>query len=333
MPETTNTATMAKKASEEVFAEFGWQQRGPEDTNWDCVAREKHRLETHPSDVVQSYEDPYEDAKVFLNVDLKSYAVGSLKKPQIRGAVTDLCKAADCANVSAGWRNLYGDDARNYRCHGLLFVYNHDGEYDGDFEKLFAAMDTKDAALEIPNRVFVFSPDTVSYLATVANDLRGSRGTGLLPSKKNYSFYYPDLIGRRPKTQNQAAASIEMLLSPWQLLRFMKAPDSGAALQVHYFVYYRGDGSSVDEFKYLFDALFRFQLLGDEERISVRMPFAHQDAAAHFDRAKDAYAGEFFGLREFRARLNRITFDPITTIVKQFSPIALGMERRGPSRE
>jgi hypothetical protein len=58
------------------------------------------------------------------------------------------------------------------------------------------------------------------------------------------------------------------------------------------------------------------------------MPFAHHEAAGHFDRAKDAYAAEFYGLREFRARLNRITFDPITTIIKRFSTIALGMERR-----
>ncbi len=321
---------MAKKVSEEIFAEFGWQQKGPEDVNWPCVARDKHDLDTHPSDVVQAYEDPYEDAKVFLNVDLKSYAVGSLKKAQVRGAVTSLCKAADCANVSSGWRNLYGDDTSNYRCHGLLFVYNHDGDYDGDFEKFFEFMDTKDAPLDASNRVFVFSPATVSYLATVANDLRGSRGTDRLPSKKEYSFYYPDLIGTRPKKQNQAAASIEVLLSPWQILRFTKASEPDGGPRVHYFVYYRGDGSSVDEFKYLFDAFFRFDLLGDEERISLRMPFAHHEAAGHFDRAKDAYAAEFYGLREFRARLNRITFDPITTIIKRFSTIAIGMERRDP---
>ena len=177
--------------------------RRGKDVNWPCVARDKHELDTHPSDVVQAYQDPYEDAKVFLNVDLKSYAVGSLKKAQVRGAVTSLCKAADCANVSSGWRNLYGDNTSNYRCHGLLFVYNHNGDYDGDFEKFFEFMDTKDAPLEASNRVFVFSPATVSYLATVANDLRGSRGMDRLPSKKEYSFYYPDLIGTRPRSRTR----------------------------------------------------------------------------------------------------------------------------------
>lgn len=325
MPETSNTAKMAKKLSEEIFSEFGWRQKGPEDQNWRCVSTEKHAATTHPSDVVQWYEDPYLDDKVFFNVDLKSYAVGSLKKAHIRSALTSLCKATDCANVSGGWRALFGDDQRNYRCHGLLFVYNHDGEYAGDFENLFESMDFKEVPLEGPNRVFVFSPATVSYLATVANDLQRCRGTGNLPPRSEYSFYYPDLIGTRPKSQNQSVASVEVLLSPWQILRFLKLPDNGGRLQTNYFVYYRGDGSSVDEFKYLFDAFFRFQLLGDEERISLRMPFAHQNAAAHFDSAKDAYAAEFFGLKEFRARLNRITFDPITTIIKQYSTIALGM--------
>lgn len=329
MAETTNTAKMAKKVSDEIFAEFGWQPKGPEDVNWACVAQEKHKLETHPSDVVAWYEDPYEPSKVFLNVDLKSYAIGSLQKAKIRGALTSLCKAVDCANVSSGWRDRYGDDGVNYRCHGLLFVYNHDGEYDGDFEKLFVAMDTRDVPLGSTNRVFVFSPATVNYLAMVAVDIQRARGNGHLPAKGQYAFYYPDLIGARPKAQNQSAASVEMLLAPWQIIRFMRPSEPGGQrLLVHYFVYYRGTGASVDEFKYLFDAFFRFSLLGDEERISLRMPLAHTDAASFFDRAKEAYADEFFGLKEFKARLNRITFDPVTNIIKVFSSTALGMEAR-----
>jgi hypothetical protein len=335
MPETSNTAEMAKKVSSELFSEFGWEQKGPEDVNWGCVSQKKHGLETHPSDVVFWYPDPYDDAKVFLNTDLKSYAAGSLKKPQIRDALTRLCKATDCANVATDWRNLYGDDNANYRCHGLLFVYNHDGEYDGDFEKFFDAMDTKDIPLEGPNRVFVFSPATVDYLNNIAVDLQRARGNGKLPAKGHYSFYYPDFIGPHPKRQNQAAASIEVLLSPWQIIRFVSttAADDGhtaVGQQVQYFVYYRGTGSSMNEFKYLFDAFFRYDLLGDDGRVSLRMPFADQGAAGFFDRAKDAYADDFYGLKEFRTRLNRITFDPIDTFKKVYSTVALGMKARNP---
>jgi len=331
MAETSKIAIMANKVSEEIFGEFGWNRKGPEDQNWPCVAKEAHEVQTHPSDVVYWYEDPYVDAKLFFNVDLKSYAVGSLQKAQIRGAVMNLCKSTDCANVSSEWGANYGDVQSNYRCHGLLFVYNHDGEYDGDFQKLLESTDVKEAPLEEPNRVFVLNPGTVNYLATIANDLRVARGTRMLPlDRRDYSFYYPDLICPRPKMSNQPCASVEVLLGPWQIVRCMKsAEQTGGRLQVHYLVYYRGDGSSVDEFKYLFDAFFRFQMLGDEERISVRMPFAHERAHVHFDEAKDAYTADFFGLREFRARLNRIQFDPITSIVKQYSKIDLGMERHG----
>lgn len=60
-----------------------------------------------------------------LNTDLKRCLLGSLKKAHVRGAMTRLCTTTDCANLSAGWRNLYGDDTRNCRCQGLLFVYHH----------------------------------------------------------------------------------------------------------------------------------------------------------------------------------------------------------------
>ena len=90
----------------------------------------------------------YKDAKVFLNVDLKSYAVGSLeKKHQVSSAGDQFLQGRRlCEREIYGWRNLYGDDTSNYRCHGLLFVYNHDGDYDGDFEKFFEFMDSKRSA-------------------------------------------------------------------------------------------------------------------------------------------------------------------------------------------
>ena len=328
MGETANIALMAKKVSDDIFGEFGWSRKGPIDTDWNCTTPEKHACQTHPSDVVQWYEAPYEDSKVFLNIDLKSYAVGSLKKAKVRGAITSLCKATDCANVSGEWRKHYGDDKSNYRCHGLLFVYNHDGEYDGDFEKLFVGMEFKELPLSNNNRVFVFSPDTVNYLANVAIDIRGSRGRAVpaLPSIGKYGFYYPDLIGLHPKSQNQQAASIEVLLSPWQIIRYNDTDSTDEERIVRYIVYYRGKGESVDEFKYLFDAFFRFQMLGDDERILVKMPFADKDAHSHFQSAKDAYVADFYGLKEFRTRLNRIEFEPVTNIVKKFSEIHLGFE-------
>ena len=54
--------------------------------------------------------------------------------------------------------------------------------------------------------------------------------------------------------------------------------------------------------------------------ISVRMPFAVDQAKAVFTRAKDSYAADFFSLREFRERLDRITFERIQRVRLDLSP-------------
>ena len=54
-----------------------------------------------------------------------SYSVKASEEIHVRGAVVSLCTATDYANLSVGWRDLYGNDARNCNCHALLYVYRH----------------------------------------------------------------------------------------------------------------------------------------------------------------------------------------------------------------
>lgn len=327
MSETTQIAKMAQEVSKTVFKVFGWNQVGPEDHDWSCVSQEAHKAQTHPSDLVMWYEDPYEDLRIVLNFDLKSYAVGTLTKPKMRGAIRSLCKATDCANVSAGWRDLYGSDD-NYHVHGLLFVYNHDGLYKGDFDEIAEGMDNKDLELSNKNKVHIFGPATVNYLTTIAHDIELTQARRLNGGHApKFSFYYPDLVGLHPKKQNKESASVEMLQSPWQIIRvtgIQQAPTN--VITTEYVVYYRGGGDTVDEFKYLFDAFFRYQMLGDEETITLKMPFASQAAAARFQQAKDAYAADFYELKEFRNRLGRIQLESIQNVTSNFSTVQLGMD-------
>ena len=116
-----------KRVSEEILGDLAGSRRSLR-MSTGTVARRKRELDTRPSDVVRWSGHPYEPARVMLDTDLKRYLLGSLKKAHVRGAVTRLCTATDCANLSAGWRNLYGDDPRNCRCHGLLFVYHRRAE-------------------------------------------------------------------------------------------------------------------------------------------------------------------------------------------------------------
>ena len=326
MPETGNVALMAKKVADEIFSVFGWEGGGPGDQNWDCVNPTKHALKTHPSDVVFHYEDPYSDQRLYFNFDLKSYGGTTIKKHTIAKALSSLAKATECANVSPAWKRLYAGENGNWQVSGLLFVYNHDGGYEDDFDSLVSHIDSEKLPVSLGKRVFVMGPKRIAYLCTVANDILRGRGltTAAIAPADKCCFYYPDLVSARPKSNSQKAASIEMLLGPWQILRFNRI-DGTNVEDVHH-LYYAGEGKTIDEFKYLLDYLFRYQRLDDTAHISLRMPFAAHDAPATFKMAKDAYTADFYDLKEFRDRLDRVVFHPISTVIREFSKIQLGME-------
>lgn len=152
MGETDNIARMASKVSDELLGVFGWRRTGPVNENWQCVT-EAHAKTTHPSDVVFSYEDPYRDLTIFWTVDLKSYAAGTINKGVVRNACGSLVKAVECAGVCQGWHSKYVDVETNWRCDGLLFVYNHDGAYAGDFGEYIQDLDMSTLALPKGRRV------------------------------------------------------------------------------------------------------------------------------------------------------------------------------------
>ena len=204
--------------------------------------------------------------------------------------------------------------------HGLLFLFNRDGALEADIARMVADYCPSDFSLPKNCRIFVLTPETILYLAAIANDIKVSCGDGHLPGLEKYKFYYPDLVDVRPKSNKRSVATIETLCGPWQILRYTGKFSKTGRTQVGYFVYYRGKGSSEDEFKYLIDFFFRYQLLGDDEIISLRMPFAAEQAKAIFARAKDSYAADFFSIREFRERLDRITFERIHRVQLDLSP-------------
>ena len=177
------------------------------------------------------------------------------------------------------------------------------------------------------NRVHVFSPASINYLVSVAHDIEVERGrwskSGTIPK---ISFYYPDLVELHPKSQNQDCASIEMLQSPWLIVRVSgRRSEADQSTVTEYFVYYRGDGDSVDEFKFMIDAFFRYQMVGDDETIVIKMPQASSNAGAKLQQAMHAYAADFFDLREFKARLQRISMSSIKMVKESYSTTILGM--------
>jgi hypothetical protein len=321
MAETELIAKMAEKLAKELFGIFGWKQKGPINQNWTCVEK-AHDKATHPSDVVFSYEDPYTDQRIYVNCDLKSYGKHSITKATIAGGLRSMAIAVECANRSDAWQELYVGEAQ-WEGVGLLFVYNHDGEFDTDFDKIRDLVDANTIDIAYARRMFVLGPKRIAYLASVANDIRVLRGDGAVPAASECGFYYPDLISKRPKHSTQNAASLEALAAPWQILRFQKAV--GSVTEEHFVVYYDGALADVDECKYLIDFFFRYQLLRNDSTISVRAPFCTPEAHVLMSKAKEAYFEAFYSLPEFRERLERIQMGDMTSIVKQFSSISLGM--------
>lgn len=99
--ETINKAKMAEKLSKEIFAEFLWQKMDPTNLNWPCEDETSHKVKTHPSDVVFHYEEPYKQARTYVNCDLKSYGKGSITVGSIRSAIESLAHARLAARKKA----------------------------------------------------------------------------------------------------------------------------------------------------------------------------------------------------------------------------------------
>jgi hypothetical protein len=325
MAETSKIAVMAEKVSDEIFEVFGWDRVLPSDQNWACVDPD-HENETHPSDVVFRYRHPYRAVTVHLTTDLKSFAKDSITKQQISKALRSLVKSATCAAISQEWQDLYAAPDSTLDVAGLLFVYNHDGEYGGDFKKLLIESDATRTGMPASTVLYVIGPSRVSYLATVANDILRLRGTGKLPPKgEHFWFFYPDLIGEHARADQARAATIETLCGPLIVCRYIDGATSAAVSGA--LVYYARTGKDPDEFKYLLDYLFRYQLISNCDEVRIRLASSADNATAVFQRAVTAYLADFNDLPEVRARLKRVKLETVTSIVKVFSEVALGMER------
>jgi hypothetical protein len=334
MGETAPTEEIGRLLADKVLSKFGWKSSGPVNQNFECVEQKRHaklKAKTHPGDVVFHYPDPYLGMEVYLHVDLKSYAAQTLEKADLKGILKDLAISVECANKSREWARLYDETTGSHAVHGLLFIYNHDGNYDKNFPSVL--QQTGDGVAQLPpgKRIYVIGPERALYLFNVAQDIRGLQGDQELPADSGVAFFHPDLHNTRIQTQQYGSATVETLLSPWQVLRFQfpKQPEKSGHL-----IYYAGKGESVQEFTYLLDYIFTYQLLGDEGTIRIRLPFGGTDASNIFEKAKTLYGSEFWSIEsgsqsQFQERLKRISCCLCTQMVPCFSKTEIGLKRHG----
>ena len=256
---------MAERLSNELFPVFGWKGVGPTNQNWKCDDA-THHLSTHPSDVVFYYDEPYEDIRTYLNCDVKSYKKGSITVASVRTAIESLAKAVACAEKSPAWQNMYSHNNVTPAICGLLFIYNHDGEYDKDFQTILNQISPSQLALPKGAKLIVLGPQEVSWLNNVRYDIENSRGKGKLPPATRCQFLYPDLVRRKLiHSKTHAAATVEALSSPWIMLESQNADGNRSGVDI----YYRDLGDTQDEFMYLIDWLLHYNIV--HNGISIRI--------------------------------------------------------------
>ncbi|WP_163006124.1 hypothetical protein [Methylobacterium brachiatum] len=330
MAETLNIASMATKISNQIFSMFMWQKRGPTDHNWNCVKKGEHGKETHPTDVVFFYDEPYRDVRTYFQTDLKSYQSGSIVRSKLEAAIRSLAEQISCAEVSEEYQKKYTHDHRTCEIIGMLFVYNHDDGYDREFSGVLKHL--KLEALDIPRdrRIFVLGPMEIRWLHNVSHDiqwLRGSSEDDKLPGAEHCSYFYPQGDrGIQVLGSGRCAAILEVLTGPWIILRYR---DEGSRHN-GYIIYYRDDDASVDDFLYFIDYMRRYGMLADNDKIRIRYIENGAATASTFQSAQQQYAElvakSLTDPDSLAAAVRKIVIEPVNSIATKFTDMQIGME-------
>ncbi|MFI3311181.1 hypothetical protein [Ewingella allii] len=349
--ETHNISLMADKVTAELFKWFKWEQVGSSNENFDCLKKDEHtnKSGTHPNDVVFKYHDPYLNRTVFFNTDLKSYAKTSMTATAMRNALSSLANSIDCAEGSKEWKDRYSYISGSSEVRGLLFAYNHDGNFDQLFYDVFHAIkETKDVKgkkgmnldnlpLKQGQKIHIIEPRTINYLQSVITDLTKLSHLGTFPNGSNYQFYYPDLtLHKVSGIPEELPATIESLTGPFFIIkhndvkRLNESTGNIEKTYEHgYVIYYNGEGKDQYEFIYIFDTLSKYQLLDGNEKIRIRLiyPNIFKDVRGIYNTAIETYSREWGFDKYKRSIIESIEFDLVDFTKPSFSSVEIGWER------
>jgi hypothetical protein len=348
--ETGGIADMAVKVSRDLFEWFKWQRVELDDQNFVCVKKEKHAPRrkgdehTHPVDAVFHYIDPYINRRILLNTDLKSYAKGSINSTAIRSALRSLAQTIDCAGVSEEWSGRYDLTGDATEIRGMLFVYNHDAEYDRDFSTLLEekkakqqrsdesnseeGLTTETLPLEYNQLLHVVGPELIAYMTTIIGDAQKLHSDGTFPATE-YFFHYPELkLHKTNGSRGTRAATIEMIAGPYLIIEHdvVKKYDEKENAVVEcfpagYLIYYNRSGASHFEFMYLFDTLSSFQILDGAHPLRIRVAHnkPHSSIRSSFKRAIEMYISDWKFDEYKRKRLEEIELEIVEVRKTTFS--------------
>lgn len=322
MAETGNIEDMAKCISDDIFKWFKWKRCKLTDVNVSCVSSH-HEKKTHPVDAVFYYDDPYSGNTIYLNTDLKSYKKGTITSTKITSALQSLSMAVECANINEEWQKKFiVNDSVSSKVIGLLFLYNHDNEFDKSFSDLMATIDINKIDLNENVELAFFDPDRIRNLLNISTDIKELIADDTL-RKNEYTFFYPDLVMvRRTGEEWDQPASIDALTSPWLMIKHRSAEQ----IQEGYLIYYQMPGETVEEFIYLLDALSHYQMLLSDKPIRIRFTNPVDEAAINFNKAKLEYSRLWGDDPGRKKQLERIEAKRINKVNPNYCPYEIGMK-------
>lgn len=330
---------LAKIVSSKIFDKFHWKRVGPCDQDFDCVKESDHKPvdkvqhHTHPVDAVFSYKDPYLNKVIYLNTDLKSYKKGSINPRMIEGALTSLYKTIDCARYSEQWKGKYDTEIGQSETRGLLFVFNHDNDFEHDFYEYFEPPKPEDGKRRPPSvnldklkvkagqQVHIIEPRRIHYLMSVIADMNEMIVENTFP-RNEYGFFYPQLTYHKVLVDNEyLPATIESLTAPFLIIKHSPVYDfdeAGIKREVHekgFVIYYNRPGNSELEFMYLLDLLSSYQILDLKNNIRIRVVAKERNSSivSHFNRALEVFAFEWGFDEAAKKNLHKIKLQVVPT--------------------
>ncbi len=357
MSETIRIAELANLITQEIGDFLKWKIHPENDLNFSCLMKPHHfdgasetDNKTHPTDLVIYYDDPYENKKVYLNTDLKSYASDSIGYAAVKDWLISIAKGTVCSLASTEWKQRYGIEG-SYEIRGLLFVYNHDGNFDKPFYSFIhdypnpphigagrapKRFHLKDLNVPANIKLHIVEPLLIDNILSIKHDLDILRNGGKAPRSDDYSpisFFYPNRQRFKSRiTPKECPATIELINGPFFIMNYDNYMDykphpngpKNPPIEEHKnrgnIIYYRESGGTVDEFIYLIETLMMYELIS--ENCDTRIRHCTRDKAStakqNFLAAIKKYCVMWDYSQSMQSIFHRIEFEEVTIIQKVF---------------
>ncbi|AXT95633.1 hypothetical protein C0159_01685 [Moraxella catarrhalis] len=372
MAETIRIAELANKILDELGKFLKWEINPENDLNFNClspiehfsnegkkkskkvktdeeIAEENH---THPTDIVISYFDPYLNKKVYFNTDLKSYATKSITLGGVTEWLTSLANGTACCRLNETWRQKYRVES-NSEIRGLLFVYNHDGEFkksiyefiydfhikssdkeETDAKKRRHGVHIRNLNLAPNTYLHILDPLTISRILSIKQDLiefQNFHKVGLserIDFPFNY-FYPPKQLFKSSVTPKEAPATMELITGPFLIVTFdnykvVTLDDNDKpnteVMQGGTIVYYNEAGDTPEEFMYLIETLMMFDLIKEGSKTFIKQCFNKPsiNAFQNFENAITQYCNIWDYSDSMKSVLENIQFSQVTLVQRIF---------------